>query len=258
MIDIGTDEIDREYIARFFRDRDIEEYAVVSGSSLHAPEGRRPCDLLPSAQTMILFGAEMDENLFSGTLDEISSKVRMFETKLRNVADDLIFALQTEGFEAGPVRSIMLQDGTIKGLLSLNHCAADAGLGEIGDNRLLISPRFGSRVGLGAVVTSRHMEETPRLESTGEVCTHCNRCIRACPEHALSPGEIDLFRCRNVTGSVPGFFRPVVFRFIQSGERIPFSDRLLNILASRRVNTCAECLIACPHFHGRKSVESRK
>jgi epoxyqueuosine reductase QueG len=253
MTDIGTDVIDRDSITRFFHDRTIDEYAVVSGSSLHAPEGRRPCDLLPSARTMIVFGAEMDEDLFSGTPDEISEKVRRFETKIRNVADDLIFALQSEGFEALPVRSIVLQDGTIKGLLSLNHCAAEAGLGEIGDNRLLISPRFGSRLGLGAVVTSRDLEETPRLESTGEVCTHCNRCIRACPEHALSPGEIDMFRCRNVTGSVPGFLRPVVFRFIRSGERIPFSDRLLNLLASRKVNTCAECLTACPYFHTRRS-----
>jgi len=252
MTDTGTDAIDRDGIARFFRDRTIDEYAVVSGSSLHAPEGRRPCDLLPSARTMIVFGAEMDENLFSGTRDEISTKVRRLETRIRNVADDLMAALQAAGFEATPVRSIVLQDGTIKGLLSLKHCAAEAGLGEIGDNRLLISPRFGSRLGLGAVVTSREMEETPRLESTGEVCTHCNRCIRACPEHALSPGEIDLFRCRNVTGSVPGFLRPIVFRFIRSGERMPFSDRLLNLLASRKVNVCAECLIACPYFHKRR------
>jgi epoxyqueuosine reductase len=258
MTDLITDVIDREYVTRFFRDRDIDEFAVVSASTLHAPEGRRPCDLLPSTQTMILFGAEMDENLFSGIPDEITLKVRRFETKIRNVADDLISVLQAEGFEAVPVRTIVLRNGTIKGLMSLKHCAVEAGLGEIGENRLLISPRFGSRVGLGAVVTSRVMEETPRRESDGEVCTHCKRCIRACPEHALSPGEIDLFRCRNVTGSLPGFFRPVVFHFIRSGERIPFSDRLLNLLASRRVNSCAECLIVCPHFHRRTPGESMK
>lgn len=249
MTDTGTDAVDLDDIARFFRDRTIDAYAVVSGSSLHAPIGRRPCDLLPSARTMIVFGAGMDEDLFSGSGDEISGKVRRFETKIRNVADDLMAALRTAGFEAAPVRSIMLSDGTIRGSLSLKHCAAEAGLGEIGDNLLLISPRFGSRLGLGGVVTSREIEETPRPESAGGICTHCNRCIRACPEHALAPGELDLFRCRNVTGSVPKFLRPAVFRFIRSGERMPFSNRLLNRLASRKVNPCAECLIACPHFH---------
>jgi len=249
MADVSESGIDREYIAGFFSCRSIDEYAVVSGSSLHAPDGRRPCDVLPSAQTLILFGAEMDEDLFSGTLEEITSKVRKFESKLRNVADDLVSVLQADGFEAVPVRSIRLHGGTIKGLLSLNHCAAEAGLGVIGDNRLLITPRFGSRFGLGAVVTSKEMEETPRPEPAGKVCNHCNLCIRACPEHALSPGEIDLFRCRNVSGALPGFLRPLVFRFIRSGEHIPFSDRLLNRLASRRINSCAECLTACPHFH---------
>jgi epoxyqueuosine reductase QueG len=251
MANLGTDAIDRQDIPVFFHDRGIGEFAVVAVSSLHAPAGRRPSDLLPSARTVILFGAEMAEDLFSGSPGEIITKVRRFEATLRNVADDLVSSFQAEGFEAVPVRSIMLRDGTIKGLMSLNHCAADAGLGRIGDNRLLITPRFGSRIGLGAVVTSKEMEETPRPELPGEACNHCNRCITACPELALSPGELDLFRCRNVSGSVPGFIRPFVFRFIRSGERLPFSNRLLNKLASRKVNLCAGCLTSCPHFRRR-------
>jgi len=56
--------IGREYIPRFFRDLNVDEYAIISASSLHAPQGRRPCDLLPSARTLILFAVEMDEDLF--------------------------------------------------------------------------------------------------------------------------------------------------------------------------------------------------
>lgn len=249
MTDISKPSLDREYFARFFRDQNIDEYAVISASSLHAPEGRRPGDLLPSAQAMILFVVEMDEDLFSGTQDEISFKVRVFLNKIRTVENGLLSALHAEGFEATAVRSITLQDGTIKGALSLPHCAAEAGLGEVGDNRLLISPRYGSRLGLGAVVTSREIEETPRPEATGNACNHCNKCISACPEQALSKGTLDIFKCRNVTGSVSGLMRPVVFRFISSGEHLPFSNRILNSLASRRVNTCADCLVSCPRFH---------
>lgn len=198
---------------------------------------------------MILFCLEMDKDLFSGTRPEISRKVRDFVTKIRGVEDDLASALKSGGFDATPVRSVILSDGTIKGELSLPHCAADAGLGEIGDNRLLISYRHGCRIGLGAVVTSIGMEETPRPEPSGETCNHCKKCIRACPEHALSPGTLDLFRCRNVTGPVPGFLLPVMVPFIRSGRHIPFSNRLLNLLANRKVNTCADCLTSCPHFH---------
>jgi len=258
MTGIGTGGIHQEDMAQFFREHDIDEYAVIAGSSLHAPEGRRPCDLLPSARSLILFGAEMNEDLFSGTRDEVTQKVRVFESMLRNVADDLISVLQADGSGAVPVRSILLQDGTIKGSLSLACCAVEAGLGKIGDNRLLVTPRFGSRLGLGGVVTSREIEETPRPEPGGNFCNHCNLCIKACPEHALSPGEIDLFRCRNVTGALPAFARPVVFRFIRYGEHIPFSGRILNRLAKRKVNTCAECLTACPHFRTRKSAGTGK
>ena len=51
MTHIRPSVIDREYITRFFRDRNIDDYAFISASSLHAPKGRRPCDLLPSART---------------------------------------------------------------------------------------------------------------------------------------------------------------------------------------------------------------
>lgn len=172
--------------------------------SMHPPAVRPACP----AETMILFCLEMDKDLFSGTRPEISRKVRDFVTKIRGVEDDLASALKSGGFDATPVRSVILSDGTIKGELSLPHCAADAGLGEIGDNRLLISYRHGCRIGLGAVVTSIGMEETPRPEPSGETCNHCKKCIRACPEHALSPGTLDLSRCRNVTGPVPGFVLP--------------------------------------------------
>lgn len=256
MTNPGAVVIDREYLARFFCDRTIDEYAIIACTSLHAPEGRRPGDLLPSARTVILFGREMEEDLFSGTVSEITPKVRKFEGILRNVGDDLIGVLEADGSEAVPVRSILLRDGTIKGTFSMNHCAVEAGLGTIGDNRLLITPRFGSRLGLGAVVTSRELEETPRPEPDGKVCNHCNLCIKACPEQALTPGKIDLFRCRNVTGALPKSARPVVFRFIRYGEHIPFSDRILNRLAKRKVNTCACCLTACPHFRKRKGAGS--
>jgi len=250
MADAGTSPTDREDIARLFRDHDIEEYAVVSASTLHAPVGRRPGDLIPSAQTVILFGAETDEHVFSGTNDEISLKVRAFLNKIRRVEDDLCSALQSEGFEARAVRSVILQEGTIKGMLSLTHCAADAGLGVIGDNRLLISPRFGSRIGLGAGVTIKKMEETLRPESSIEGCNHCNNASGHVRSMRLHRARWIFFSCRNVTGSVPGFMRPVVFRFIRFGEWFPLSRQILNFLASRMVNACADCLVSCPRFHG--------
>lgn len=55
--------------------------------------------------------------------------------------------------------------------------ASAAGLGIVGDNGLLITPRYGSYVFLGAVVTDLKIECENRY---GE-CIHCGFCRNACP-----------------------------------------------------------------------------
>ena len=53
-----------------------------------------------------------------------------------------------------------------------------AGLGDVGDNGLLISPAYGSYVFIGEIVTDLALQ--PCAQPGGE-CTHCGACARACP-----------------------------------------------------------------------------
>lgn len=73
--------------------------------------------------------------------------------------------------------------------------AAEAGLGWIGKNSLLISPRFGSFILLGEIVLDApadHYDEPFR----GERCGCCRRCIETCPNGAITaPRRLDLRRC---------------------------------------------------------------
>ncbi len=64
------------------------------------------------------------------------------------------------------------------------HAAARAGLGIIGDNRLLITKEYASYVFLGEIITDA-LIESPEKEI--ETCSHCGACKKACPMTEGSP-----------------------------------------------------------------------
>lgn len=60
-----------------------------------------------------------------------------------------------------------------------------AGLGVVGRNGLLLHPRYGSRMFIGAVVTTARL--APGSPQEGG-CRDCGHCFAACPTGALRPG----------------------------------------------------------------------
>ena len=79
--------------------------------------------------------------------------------------------------------------------LAEKQLAVDAGLGWIGRQSLLVTPRFGSYVLLGELLLT---DETDRYDTPleGVGCGSCRRCIEACPTGAVSEERmIDTARC---------------------------------------------------------------
>ena len=72
--------------------------------------------------------------------------------------------------------------------------AADAGLGFIGRNKLLVSPRFGSYLLLGEIVSELE-PDTFDTHYAGPGCGNCQRCEQNCPVGALTPVGLDARRC---------------------------------------------------------------
>lgn len=71
--------------------------------------------------------------------------------------------------------------------------AADAGLGFIGRNTMLIAPDKGSHFLLAEIVTTAPIEPDPPIEGT---CGTCTRCIEACPTGAIvDEFRVDATRC---------------------------------------------------------------
>ncbi len=81
------------------------------------------------------------------------------------------------------------------GPLSLPHAAVEAGLGTLGLNLMLLTPEYGPRVILTAVLTSADLEPDARL--TAPLCPGetCGRCLLACPADAVLHWGLDKQTC---------------------------------------------------------------
>jgi len=239
---------DQESLAQFFHAQAIDEFAVVSPLAISAPHGRRPVDLFPACRTVILFGKVMGDDLFYGSVPETAPRITAFKQELARVSDELVSVLKKSGSAAVAVKSVMVKDGKLKGSLSLKHCARDAGLGEIGDNGLLLSPRSGIRLGLGAVLTNHEIPAVTARGDPVQLCTHCGLCVRACPTNALDNGGMDTFRCLNISGSLPAPVVSLFVRLMGTKPLEPLLTTVANRVAARSAARCSACLMACPYF----------
>lgn len=101
--------------------------------------------------------------------------------------------------------------------------AARAGLGFIGKNTLLISPRFGSYLLLGEILLDVELTPAgpePDAEGGEGTCGSCRRCQDLCPTHAFpAPWILDSTRCISYLtiehkGSIPENLRPLMKNWI--------------------------------------------
>lgn len=107
-------------------------------------------------------------------------------------------------------------------MLEREH-AERAGLGFVGKNTLLISPRYGSYLLLGEIILDRELpalgvkEEEDRTPGT---CGSCRRCQDICPTHAFpAPWILDSNKCISyltieLKGSIPEPLRPLMKNWI--------------------------------------------
>jgi epoxyqueuosine reductase len=106
--------------------------------------------------------------------------------------------------------------------------AAQAGLGWIGKNSLLISPKLGSFVFIGTLIIDLELSYNKPI---ADHCGGCNKCIQACPTNAIQePKSIDSNRC-------------ISYLTIENKKEIPTSFQLK---FHKRVFGCDICQDVCP------------
>ncbi|MDC0088451.1 4Fe-4S dicluster domain-containing protein [Porticoccaceae bacterium] len=170
---------------------------------------------LPSAKACVILGMEYDSetiNLIKHPIKYVTSPktgellsphVLQLNREIDQANYDLARSLKKQGYRsiALPSRGLPMRPGQIKAALSYCHVAELAGMGTIGTHSLLITPEFGTRTRLTALLTEAPLQTTKRVDPIDD-CTHCLDCVKICPVSAIAVptlGErykIDAMRCK--------------------------------------------------------------
>ena len=124
-------------------------------------------------------------------------------TALEETALELVLWLEKNGYPALIVPPTHVDPWRYDGdpnkhlapLLSLDHAAVEAGLGTLGLNLQLLTPEFGPRVMLSAVLTSAPVNPDSRWEEALCHGPKCGRCLSACPGDVIGQWERDWPGC---------------------------------------------------------------
>lgn len=170
-----------------------------------APQGFSPKELFAACRSVIVLGvalskglAEVDSRLIyahfnAGVCDEVD-RIALRGAKLLE---------QHFSAHAVPIPCDapyeFWEEQTLcgKGLMSMKHAAALCGLGEIGKNSLLIHPRYGNLLTLGAILTDLDLPSDALC--TGLCIEGCTKCVDACPVHAIQNRTVNQALCRPYT-----------------------------------------------------------
>ncbi|MFC1738441.1 tRNA epoxyqueuosine(34) reductase QueG [Planctomycetota bacterium] len=127
--------------------------------------------------------------------------------------------------------------------------AQRAGLGFIAKNHMLINPTLGPQIFLAEIIINLQLKpDLPFFEQTPSsqndlLCSHCSKCIDACPTGALQPGgRFNAAKC-------------ISYLTIEHKEPIPSElDRKIG----DRLFGCDECVLACPYQHNAPVCKSKE
>jgi epoxyqueuosine reductase len=192
---------------------DVDAVGVASvADTVGTPLYDSAISLLPGARSIVVLGME----IFHEVVDLVEPDKEVGEAAARDLYGphldylngrlnrgiyELAKVYRSSGYRALPLPS----QGTPtdarfqRGILSFKHAAEFAGLGRIGQNSLLVTPKFGPRMRLACLLTDAEIPASQPLAANP--CDGCGRCIEQCPAQALTvpsaghPYAINKFAC---------------------------------------------------------------
>jgi epoxyqueuosine reductase len=202
----------------------IKRYAAEKGADLVGiasvdrfagyPEGRRPQDLLPDTRSVIVVGVRVladtiKPNLLLSALHHITLNLyhNQIAYDVGRLLDDHDFKAVVVPHRIGNLDPDLRKSPDYMNIyprlfcVSTRHAAVEAGLGIFGKSRLLITPRFGPRQRLAAIVTDAELTPDEKItpEEARRLCPpHCTACVDACPGQAISSEGLTWEKCNEV------------------------------------------------------------
>lgn len=109
-------------------------------------------------------------------------------TRLNLMEFDIIRLVERAGYYALPIMSTQGYGRRVHAEISHRHAAVCAGLGEFGQNGLVLTPEYGPRQRFASIITDAPLEPSQMYDGP-RICDDCYRCIDACPMNAISKKE---------------------------------------------------------------------
>lgn len=159
----------------------------------HQPEEFWPQHIWPWSKNVIVMGMQLFPSMLETTPSVVYSELYNTTNQLLDhTAYRLAAFLNEEGYRAhffprdcyGDISALVKRPEA-----AFSHVLAGlyAGLGTIGMNHTLLTPKYGSRVRLVSVITDADLP--PDKLMAQDVCIGCQACVRACPMQVFTPVE---------------------------------------------------------------------
>jgi epoxyqueuosine reductase QueG len=245
-------------LTKFFQEQGIDVFSEVSIDTLSDKDRSFVVQFFPGGRFVIVFGKEVPVPVYLLPPKEKTREMLRIAEALEETAARLAARLEGEHIPALPVPlylPVRMSEGRVQGVVRLKQVAAAGGLGSLGRNTVLLSPRFGPRLLLDGVVTVNRAGESGQLQRSTESgespgCTGCGHCISVCPEGALGPEGVDAFRCRTVNAWVPSVLVPATKWLLGRTIFLKCMAPLAPWIARTATIQCSLCVTKCPNFSG--------
>jgi O-acetylhomoserine (thiol)-lyase len=199
-------------LKQFVLSQGADLVGIASAEDFEDVPGYKPKKLMPQARSVIVIGKKMLKGFVeAGRGRPVSWGCTHLNIKLDEIAYEVGNYLEERDYKSMPqffVYQTFLSPQDEENFNSILTApwfsyvlaAAKAGLGEIGLNHLLITPRYGPRMRLMAVITNADLVADEPLNDGLCPGTECGLCLQACPVQALSAdGSIDKMKCHRQT-----------------------------------------------------------
>jgi len=187
-----------EQVKELARDKGADLVGIAAVSRFEeAPENRHPCFYLPQAQSVVVVAMRVSLGMLRNVAEGRDvytyqgHALKAINAELDMIAYYLSNFIERQGYEACPIPANAPRDPMFRWGLSHRHAAVAAGMGELGQHQLLLTPELGGKQKLVSIITDAPLEPDPLVKH--QICDHCNLCVDICPTEAMTAGRFDTF-----------------------------------------------------------------